>query len=116
MVEIPADGFRVERETDLVPQWIAESALQEVSVFLQTDLPDEWTERLAAKAERCFAGRKQFRRLNSSNRNHGNAGRDKLRQFMRHWLAGLHHRHRPALRRLLPWSYALGFALPRRIY
>ncbi len=110
---LPTDS-EIERETDLVPQWIAESVLQAASVYLQTDLPDEWTERLTAKAERCFAGHRQFRRLISSNRNHGNAGRDKLQQFMRHWLASLLHRHRHALRRQLPWSYALGFALPRR--
>ncbi len=93
-----------------MPWVIADSVIGEASRFLNTDLPVEWADALDEKAERCFARHQQFRRLISSNRHHGNAGRDKLYQFMRHWLASRLQRERPALYRLLPWEYSLGKA------
>ena len=102
----------IEAATEIVPLWVAESMVQEVSVWLDADLPEDWPAALAAKAEQCFARHAQFRRLVSSNRNSGNAGIEALRRFMRHWLASWLKRTRPALFRRLPWSYALG-AAPR---
>ena len=102
----------IERATDIVPLWVAESMVQEVSVWLEADLPEDWPAALAAKAERCFARHRQFHRLISALGKGGNAGIANLRKFMRHWLASRLKRERPALFRRLPWSYALG-AAPR---
>ena len=98
----------IEAATDIVTLWVAESMLQEVSVWLGADLPEDWPAALAAKAERCFARHRQFHRLISTRGDGGNAGIAALRKFMRHWLASWLKRTRPALFRRLPWSYALG--------
>ena len=104
----------VERATDLVPLWVAESIVNEAAAWLHAELPAEWPAALAAKAERCFARHRQFHRLVSGCGAGGNAGRDNLCKFMRHWLASRLARARPALYRRLPPSYSLGVALRRR--
>jgi len=98
----------IERETQLMPWLIADSVLGEAARFLDTGLPPEWADWLDARAERVFARHRQFHRLISSCANAGNAGRDNLDKFMRHWLAGRLARERPALFRRLPPGYALG--------
>ena len=98
----------IERATHLMPWLIADSVLGEAARFLDTDLPPEWADWLDARAERVFARRGQFHRLISSNASGGNAGRDQLYNFMRHWLASRLARERPELYRRLPWSYSLG--------
>ena len=102
----------VERATDLVPLWVAESVVQEAAAWLRAELPETWAAALAAKAERSFAGHRQFHRLICAHGAQGNAGRDQLYKFMRHWLASRLARERPALYRRLPAAYALGRALP----
>ena len=108
----------IERETQLMPWLIADSVLGEAGRFLETELPPEWADWLDARAERVFARRGQFHRLISSEGNGGNAGRDQLYKYMRHWLASRLARERPALFRRLPRSYALGAEIqtgcPRR--
>ena len=104
----------IERQTQLMPWIIADSVLGEASRWLDTGLPPEWADWLDARAERCFARHGQFHRLISARGAHGNAGRENLYKFMRHWLAGRLARERPALYRRLPWAYALGRALPAR--
>ena len=98
----------IERRTLLMPWIIADSVLGEAARWLHTDLPPEWAEWLDARAGRCFARHRQFHRLISANGNSGNAGRDQLYKFMRHWLAGRLARERTALYRRLPPGYALG--------
>jgi hypothetical protein len=98
----------IERQTFLMPWLIAESIRDEAGQWLGIELPEEWAGLLDAKAERCFAGHPQFRRLVSAGGNQGNAGRANLRRFMRHWLAGLLYRIRRDIFRRLPWSYGLG--------
>ena len=100
----------IEAATDIVPLWVAESMVQEVSVWLDADLPEDWPAALAAKAERSFARHRQFHRLISALGKGGNAGIANLRKFMRHWLASRLKRERPAFFRRLPWNYALGTA------
>ena len=98
----------IEEATEIVPLWVAESIVNEADAWLRTALPPEWPATFAAKAERCFAGHRQFYRLLSARGANGNAGRDNLRRFMRHWLASRLARERPALYRRLPAGYALG--------
>lgn len=104
----------IERQTELMPWLIADSVLGEASRWLRTDLPPEWADWLDARAERCFARHRQFHRLVSATGAGGNAGRENLCKFMRHWLAGRLARERPALFRRLPRACALGRALPDR--
>jgi len=101
----------IEAATTIVPLWVAESIVQEASRWLGVDLPSDCAAALVAKAERCFAGHRQFHRLVSSRRDGGNAGIEALRRFMRHWLASRLKREKPALFRRLPWEYAMGAAV-----
>ncbi|MEO6785013.1 MAG: hypothetical protein ABI318_02670 [Chthoniobacteraceae bacterium] len=102
----------IERKTKaIVPLWTAEYIVNEAGQWLDVQMPEELPALLAAKAERCFAGHRQFHRLICSEANGGNAGIANLRKFMRHWTAGWLKRNRPALYRRLPESYALGAAL-----
>ena len=102
----------IERETQLMPWLIADSLLHEAGCWLNTDLPAEWSDWLDARAERCFAGHRQFRRLISSCANGGYAGCDYLYKYMRNWLSGRLARERPALYRLLPQPFTMGVPLP----
>ena len=95
----------IERQTELMPWLIADSVLGEAGRWLHTELPPEWADWLDARAERCFARHGQFHRLISAG---GNAGRDNLYKFMRHWLAGRLAREHRSLYERLPRSYALG--------
>jgi hypothetical protein len=99
----------LERETELMPWLIAESVCTETSRFLGVALPNRYARWLEAKAERCYAGRRQFYRLM---RGRGNAARDRLYLFMRHWLASFLHLERPDLFRRLPISFGNGHRLP----
>ena len=113
-------GFRatlrpgIERATQLMPWLIADSVLGEAARFLDTELPPEWADWLDARAERVFARGGQFHRLISSRAHGGNAGRDHLCKFMRHWLASRLARERRGLSQSLPAAYALGRPLPGR--
>jgi len=99
----------LERDTLLVPEWIAESVVQEAERFLNADLPANFIERLAAKAHYLYPRHKHFRKgLNRP----GNGGRATLYMFMRHWTAAWLKRERYALHKKLPWSYSLGQRLP----
>ena len=95
----------IERQTEIMPWVIADSVLGEAAGWLHTDLPPEWADWLDARAERCFARHSQFHRLVSAR---GNAGRDHLYKFMRHWLASRLAREHRSLYERLPRSYALG--------
>jgi hypothetical protein len=99
----------LERDTLLVPEWIAESVVQEAERFLQADLPEDFAARLAAKAHRLYPRHAQFKKL--LNRP-GNAGRNHLYLFMRHWTSAWLKRERFALYKKLPWSYGQGQPLP----
>ena len=92
-----------------MPDAIAESVVQEVERFLQADLPEDFATRLAAKAEHLYPRHKHFHKM--LNRP-GNAGRNNLYMYMRHWTAGWLKRERSALYKKLPWSYGQGQALP----
>lgn len=100
---------RIEPATGIVPLWVAEAVMNEAEAWLGAALPAEWPARLAAKAERCFVGNRQFRRLVAQ----PGRGIGHLRRFLRHWLSGRLLRERPALYRRLPEPFTLGVPLPR---
>lgn len=92
-----------------MPDAIAASVVQEAERFLKARLPDNFAERLAAKAHHLYPRHKHFHKM--LNRP-GNRGRDNLCMYMRHWSAGWLKRERSALYKTLPWSYAQGQRLP----
>jgi hypothetical protein len=99
----------LERDTLLVPEWIAESVVQEAERFLKADLPDGFAERLAARAYYLYPRHKHFHKgLNRP----GNGGRETLLMFMRHWTAGWLKRERNPLHKKLPYSFGMGQRLP----
>ena len=99
----------LERDTLLMPDAIAESVVQEVERFLAAQLPDDFAERLAAKAHHLYPRHRHFHKM--LNRP-GNRGRDILYVYMRHWTAGWLKRERSTLYRKLPWSFGQGWPLP----
>src|ERR1035437_8012936 len=103
----------LERETLLMPWLIAESICGEASLFLDVELPARYAVWMEAKAEVCYASPGHFRKLL---RGRGNAPRDWLRVFMRHWLTGLLGVERPYLYECLPTSFALGHPLPPGVH
>ena len=100
----------LERDTLLMPDAIAESVVQEVEAFLGTTLAEDFADRLAAKAHRLYPRHRHFHKM--LNRP-GNAGRDNLYAYMRHWTAGWLKRERSALYKKLPWEFGQGRRLPQ---
>jgi hypothetical protein len=101
----------IEEETVIAPWIVASSVWEEASVWLKEELPREWIERLARMAENLYLLNSQFRRRA---RGRGNAGRDYVWAFMRHWLSALLYRRRPGLYARLPDRYALGDPPPAK--
>ena len=99
----------LERDTQLMPWLIADTVCGEVSRFLGVEIPARYSDWLDAKAERCYARHDHFRKLM---RGRGNAPRDWLYAFMRHWLAALLDLERPDLYQCLPEDFNLGHRLP----
>ncbi len=100
---------QLERDTMLVPEWIAETVVQEAERFLVADLPAAFTARLAAKAHYLYPRHKHFQKLL---KRPGNMGRNHLYMYMRHWTAAWLKRERPAHYKKLPYSFANGQRLP----
>jgi hypothetical protein len=99
----------LERDTLLMPEAIADSVVAEAGCFLNTDLPDDFAERLTAKAYWLYPRHAHFRRALGRS---GNAGRDSLYMYMRHWVSAWLKRERRVLFKRLPRSYLLGQRLP----
>jgi hypothetical protein len=100
---------QLERDTLLTPEWVAECVVQEVERFLKAKLPENFAERLAAKAHHLYPRHKHFHKgLNRP----GNRGRENLLMFMRHWTAGWLRRERNPLHKKLPYSFGMGQCLP----
>jgi hypothetical protein len=92
-----------------MPEAIAESVVTEASRYLKAPLPENFAERLAAKAHYLYGRHKHF---TNALKRPGNDGRDNLYMYMRHWTCSWLKRERYALSLRLPWSYALGKRLP----
>lgn len=99
----------LERDTLLTPEWVAECVVQEVERYLKAELPEDFAERLAAKAHYLYPRHQHFHKgLNRPSWR----GRENLLMFMRHWTAGWLKRQHSALYKKLPWSFSLGHRLP----
>jgi hypothetical protein len=94
---------KFERQTGCCPIFMATMTLDEASNYFRTEIPEEFADQLALRAERVFARNAKVRRILKTERS-----RDWLRTYMRHWLAGILCRERPALYRQLPENYKWG--------
>ena len=103
----------LERDTQLMPWLIAESVCAEVSRFLDVEIPARYAVWIEARAELTYAKHRHFRKLM---RGRGNAPREWLKVYMRHWLAGLLGTERPDLYECLPDTFALGHPLPPPVH
>ena len=96
-------------ETPIVPYALAQMVCEEAGRWLDVTLPREWIAELAEHAEVVYQHNPRFRRWL---RRPGNAGRDCLQAFTRHWLYAMLDSRRPDLLSRLPSSYAMGRSLP----
>jgi hypothetical protein len=98
-----------ERQTSYCPLYLAWRILDEARDYFRTPIPEAFADKLARRAEAVFV-RHPFmqRRFKSA------SGRAAILMFMRHWLAGVLARERPALFRQLPESFKVGHPLPWR--
>ena len=110
----------IEDDTPILPTVIADSVIREVQMFfvgkgLQDSIGENTepvVDYLTNYAERVYAANTAFRKRI---RSRGNAGRDYLYAFMRHWLAGWLKDHSPEAFRQLPSGFASGEELPRTV-
>src|SRR6266496_480235 len=102
---------RIELDTPIIPYAVAHGVWEEASAWLHEPLPAAWVGQLIERANTIYACNPRFRSLL---RRKGNAGRDWLWAFTRHWLAGLLSKHRQDLYSRLPSSYSVGRQLPSR--
>ena len=100
---------RIELETSIVPHSVATAVLEEASRWLGTPLPEHWARELIDRANTVYAHNAHFRRTLKSR---GNAGRDLLWSFARHWLCAIIGRDHPHLHKQLPGPYNVGYDLP----
>ena len=102
---------RIEADTPIVPRAVAASVWVEACAWLKVELPRAWVNQLATRANAIYARNPRFRQ---TIRRHGDAGRDWLWAFTRHWLAAMIRKHRRELHARLPDSYNVGGDLPAR--
>jgi hypothetical protein len=99
----------IEADTPIVPRAVATAVLEEAGVWLKQELPPGWGNVLVTRANTLFARNARFRRRLKAP---GDAGRDWLWAFTRHWLAALILQHLPDQYARLPPGYQVGHALP----
>src|SRR5450759_789726 len=98
-----------ERQTSHCPLYIAWLVLDEARDYFRTPIPEAFADKLAHRAEAVFAGNPFWQRKYT-----GARSRDYLLMTMRHWLAAVLAKERPALFRDLPDSFKVGASLPQQ--
>ena len=96
-----------ERQTSYCPLYLAWRIVDEARDYFRTPIPEAFAAKLAHRAEAVFAHQPFWQRKYQSAR-----GREYILMSMRHWLAGVLARERPALFRALPESFKIGHPLP----
>ena len=96
-----------ERATSYCPLYLAWHILDEARDYFRPPIPEAFADKLARRAEAVFAHQPFWQRKYQSAR-----GREYILMSMRHWLAGVLARERPALFRALPESFKVGQPLP----
>jgi hypothetical protein len=98
-----------ERATSYCPLYLAWHILDEARDYFRPPIPEAFADKLARRAEAVFAHQPLWQRKYQSAR-----GREFILMSMRHWLAGVLARERPALFRALPESFKVGHPLPQK--
>jgi hypothetical protein len=98
-----------ERLTSYCPLYLAWQIVDEARHFFRAEIPESYARKLARRAEAVFAHQPFWQRKYQSAR-----GREYILMSMRHWLAGVLARERPALFRQLPESFKIGLAMPEK--
>jgi hypothetical protein len=96
-----------ERRTSYAPLYLAWHVLDEVRHYFRAPTPEAFAGQLARRAETVFAHHPFWQRRFQSA-----GGREAILASMRHWLAGVLARERPALFRDLPEHFKVGHPLP----
>jgi len=100
---------QLERRTPIVALAVARQVVEEVAHYLGVPVPPRHAARLASRARAIYASSPAFRaRIDAP----GDAGRDCLHTFMRHWLAAILKADQPGLYDQLPASFSIGKPLP----
>jgi len=102
---------QLEKATPIIALAIARQVVEEASLWLGVALPSRYAAGLAHRARRVFAHSELYRPRFAAA---GDAGRDRLYVFMRHWLAARLDAEQPRLFRLLPPGFAAGEPAPER--
>jgi hypothetical protein len=117
---------KFERQTSYCPLYLAWRIVDEARDYFRTPIPEAFADKLAHRAEAIFAHQPFWARKASpragSRKAAAHAGsqqefecrrqREFILMSMRHWLAGVLARERPALFRALPESFKIGLELP----
>jgi hypothetical protein len=101
----------IDADTGIIPEAIAAAVVDDVQRLLPGDNIKNY--RMAEKylvghAEAVYAANKDFRKKVQSEADDGNAGRDYLFTYMRHWLAAWLKKHDSKVFRKLPHGYGSG--------
>jgi len=103
-----AEISQFETGTSYCPLYLAWQIVDEARDYFRTPIPEAFADKLARRAEAVFAHQPFWQRKYQSAR-----GREYILMSMRHWLAGVLARERPALFRALPESFKVGLELPK---
>ena len=96
-----------ERQISYCPLYLAWRILDEARDYFRTSILVAFADKLAHRAEVVFAHQPSWQRRFKSQH-----GRTAILMIMRHWLAGVLARERPALFRDRPESFKVGQPLP----
>lgn len=100
---------RIQNATPIAPRAAAEAVWQEARVYLKAELPRAWVRRLTVRANMVYQRNARFRALLCKD---GDAGRDWLWAFTRHWLAALIWEQQGDMHSRLPAEFLVGRTLP----
>jgi hypothetical protein len=101
---------KFERATSYCPLYLAWRILDEARDYFRTPIPEAFADKLAHRAEVVFAHHPFWQRRFSASAKA--SARQAILTSMRHWLAGVLARERPALFRDLPERFKVGHPLP----
>ena len=108
-----------ERATSYCPLYLAWRILDEARDYFRTPIPEAFVDKLARRAEAVFARHPFWSRKaaprEGSRQFQSQCQREFILMSMRHWLAGVLARERPALFRDLPESFKVGHPLPQKM-
>ncbi len=105
--KIYAPVTEFERQTSYCPLYLAWRIVDEARDYFRTPIPEAFADKLARRAEAVFTRHPFWQRKCQSA-----CGREYILMSMRHWLAGVLAKERPALFRDPPESFKIGHPLP----